>query len=313
MKTLLLEKNRTLTISEQEGPALIKGNSLIHVEVASIGGSEYLGFNNTGIRPLPNIMGHGITGINDKGQRVAVYPLSGCGNCNYCKVDQVQLCNRWSLIGVHTNGGFAQKVSAPQNSLFELPDTLSWEQSAFIEPFANSVNAWELSKSNSEDSIAVIGAGGLGLGIVASAFNSGCKDISVAEPSKNRRNAASELGANILTKSLTGTFDVVFDTVGSLETKTQAIQMTKKGGKCIYLGFETPMQEINISELIRYQKHLIGSFVYSKKQFNQAIDLAHKCKSDWVKSISFEEVESTLLRFLSNDFKLIKVALRPNG
>ena len=255
MKTLILKQERTLITSEIENPKLIKGHSIVSVEIAGIGGSEYLGFNNPGIRRLPNIMGHGMTGIaDDSGKRVAIYPLSGCGNCSFCKNNQQQLCDNWSLIGVQTNGGFAERVSAPTDSLFVLPETLSWEQSAFIEPFANSVNAWELSNGSSQDSIAVIGAGGLGLGIVASSFHAGCKDISVADLSENRRNAASELGATIAAKDLSGIYDLVFDTVGSAETKNTAIQITKKGGKCIYLGFATPMQEINVSELIRYQK-----------------------------------------------------------
>lgn len=313
MRALILEGKGTLKLREVEDPTQNDNYQLIKVEAVSIGGSEYLGFNNPGIRPLPNIMGHGISGTTLSGKRVAIYPLSGCGKCYYCLKDQIQLCDGWSLIGVQTNGGFAQKVSVPKESTIDLPDTLSWEQSVFIEPFANSINAWEISEANKTDSIAIIGAGSLGLGLVASAKKSGCKSIHIGDLSTNRRNAAEVLGATETSKQLKGQFDIVFDTVGSIETRDQTIQSTKKGGKCIFQGFETPEHKVNMSEIIRHQKQLIGSFVYSKSHFNAAITLAENCKSTWVRNISFEEVEGFLVRFLNYDFKNIKVALRPNN
>jgi (R,R)-butanediol dehydrogenase/meso-butanediol dehydrogenase/diacetyl reductase len=81
----------------------------------------------------------------------------------------VQLCDEWTLIGVHSDGGFAQKVAVPRESLIELSPELSWEQSAFIEPFANSINAWEISEAQSHNTIAIVGVGSLGLGLVACA------------------------------------------------------------------------------------------------------------------------------------------------
>ena len=66
-----------------------------------------------------------------------------------------------------------------------------------------------------------------------------------------------------------------------------------------------------MSEIIRHQKQLIGSFVYSKQQFNEAMNLATNCDPEWVTNISFEETENHLIRFLQGDFEHIKIALRP--
>lgn len=313
MKALVLEDKGILKLREVEDPAQSDDYPLINIEAVGIGGSEYLGFNNPGIRPLPNIMGHGISGTTLTGERVAIYPLSGCGNCKFCLNGQIQLCDEWSLIGVQTDGGFSQKLSVPKASIIDIPDALSWEQSVFIEPFANSINAWEMSQTIQTDSIAIIGAGSLGLGLVASAKKSECNSIHVADLSKIRRTAAEVLGATETSEKLIGTFDVVFDTVGSIETREQTIQCTKKGGKCIFQGFETPEHNVNMIEIIRHQKKLIGAFVYSKSQFKAAISLAGNCSSSWVKNISFEDVEGYLFRFLNDDFEIIKVALRPNS
>lgn len=312
MKALLLKDKRVMTLHDIEVPENDGNTQLITVEAVGIGGSEYLGFNNPGIRPLPIIMGHGFAGRTAEGRRVTIYPLSGCGNCQYCSINQEQLCDDWSLIGVQTNGGFAQMISVPKEQLFELPEDISWEQSVFIEPFANAVNAWEISQASENHAVAIVGAGSLGLGLVALAKKSGCKNIHVAELSSSRRHAAGILGATHTAEQLNATYDRVFDTVGSVETRNLTICSAKKGGKCIFLGFETVEFTINMSEIIRHQKELIGSFVYSRNQFSKAIQLVKTCDKNWVRSISFEDVEATLCKFLEGDFNHIKVALRPN-
>jgi (R,R)-butanediol dehydrogenase/meso-butanediol dehydrogenase/diacetyl reductase len=169
LKALVLKGKRKLFLEDISTPVVKDGEVLVDVVVAGIGGSEYLGFNHPGIRPLPHIMGHSITGVTINGMRVAIYPLQGCGKCVQCKTKMVQLCDEWTLIGVHSDGGFAQKVAVPRESLIELSPELSWEQSAFIEPFANSINAWEISEAQSHNTIAIVGVGSLGLGLVACA------------------------------------------------------------------------------------------------------------------------------------------------
>ena len=313
MKSLRLEGKRLLKLREVEEPKVNKSDEVISIEAVGIGGSEYLGFNNPGIRSLPSVMGHGFTGITSDGKRVAVYPLSGCGKCEYCSTGQTQLCDNWLLIGVQSNGGFSQRVSVPKKQLLEIPKTISWEKSVFIEPFANSINAWQRSSANKKDSVAVVGSGSLGLGLVACAHKAGCTDIHVAELSANRRHAAMSLGATRVQTELCDTYDVVFDTVGSAKTRHHAIQATKKGGRCVFLGFEMPEITINMSEVIRHQKALIGSFVYSKQQFLEAMKLVECCDDAWVQNIKFDQVEDHLERFLKGDFSSIKLALRPNA
>lgn len=322
MKALVLGAPKKMVVREMDDPIPLENQTLVKVVATGIGGSEYLGFHNPGIRPLPNVMGHGIVGVIASGERVAVFPLSGCGDCHYCSIQQTQLCDHWSLIGVQTQGGFAEKVAAPMANLFPLPESISWEQAAFIEPFANSVNAWELSGATPKSSIAIVGAGGLGLGLVTCAHAQGCSNITVIEPSNNRREAARMLGApnvvddvkNLMpensNKNDAVLFDVVFDTVGSVSAKHGSIDITKKNGVCVFLGFEAPTLDVNISELIRHQKRLLGSFVYSPEQFQKAIALVENCRSEWVKNITVDEVEPVLSDFLSGDFSVIKVVLR---
>ncbi len=313
MQALLLEDSLILRLRDFDDPVAGPGEVVVDVAVAGIGGSEYLGYRNPGLRPLPNIMGHGIAGVAPDGGRVAVNPLRGCGACAFCWRGQAQLCDSWSLIGVQSPGGFAQKLSVPEDSLVALPDSITWEQASFIEPFANAVNAWDLAQADPSAAIAVLGAGSLGLGVVASASAAGCKIIQVSDNSAPRLAAAATLGAEAISKQMADTYDIVFDTVGSAESRQAAAALTAKGGRCIFMGFATPTSEIDFAELIRGQKQFIGAFVYSATQFERAIALAGKTQSSWVQNLSFTDVEPLLKRYLKNDFSTLKGALRPNG
>lgn len=308
MKALLLEGSKNLSLKNIDSPKLSKGHVLVSVQATSIGGSEYLAYSDPGIRPLPNIMGHGFAGIAN-GRRVVINPVQGCNNCVYCHSDFHQLCDSWSLIGVQSDGGFAELVSVPEDSVVELPDYISWEQAVFVEPFANSLNAWEMSGATNGSSIAIIGAGSLGLGLVASANKAGCIDVSISEPSRNRFAAANHLGA----KNVDGNklYDIVFDTVGSTEARKTAIELCAKTGTIVLLGFASSLLEANAGQIIRAQKRIIGSFAYSYVQFKRSIALTKQVRSDWVKNISFQDVEGILNDYLNGDFSVIKAALRP--
>lgn len=312
MKALLLIENLKFLLKDIETPIVKDTEEVIEVQVSGIGGSEYLGFNNSGIRSLPNIMGHGITGLTTDKKRVAIYPVIGCENCDYCRLEKPQLCNNWKMIGVHFDGGFAQKVVVPKKSIFEIPDEISWEQSSFIEPFANSINAWSLADIKQDYSILVIGAGSLGLGLLACAKDSNHKNITIVEHSNSRKQIAKDLGAKTVDNLQLNSYDIVFDTVGSTQSRIDSFESVKKNGKCIYLGFAEPKFEVNFSELIRNQIQLIGSFAYSKLQFEKAIKLSLLTNSKWVKNITFLEVEKELNNYLKGDFSTIKAILRPN-
>jgi threonine dehydrogenase-like Zn-dependent dehydrogenase len=311
LKALILEARNTLRVHDVAEPIAAQGETAISVELAGIGGSEYMALSNPGIRPLPHAMGHGIVGRRSDGSRVVVYPLQGCGSCSYCENDKAQLCDEWTLIGVHSDGGFQEQLTVPGDAIVALPNALSRRQAAFVKPFANSVNVWEIASLREGQSIAVIGAGGLGLGIVACASASKFSNVSLADRSAHRRNAAQSLGASHVENDLTGTYDVVFETVGSESSREAAIALARKGGKCIFLGFASSIQPVNFIELIRHQKQFLGSFVYSREQFQKAIQLAHQCRDEWVKEVSFSEVKSHLRNFQKGNFDVVKLALNP--
>ena len=312
----MLKAPRRLLLDEVDEPVEVPGSSVVRVELAGIGGSEYLGYANPGIRPLPAIMGHGIVGRTGEDRRVLVDPLRGCGACRRCTDGARQLCDSWSLIGVQSPGGFAERVAVPEDALVGLPDELDSMRACFVEPFANAVNAWERSGAAPADRVAILGAGGLGLGLVACARAAGCEGVRVIEPSASRRDAAVALGATeVHARAPTrgGGHDVVFDTVGSALARSEALRLTDRGGCCTLLGFATAAIELDAVELIRREQRLVGSFVYSRAQFERAIELARRTEPEWVSVVSFDGVQPMLERFLESDFSVVRAALAPGA
>lgn len=312
MKKLVLEGKSVLRLIDTKPPVPRKGEEIVTVELAGIGGSEYLAFKNPGIRNLPNAMGHGIVGTTDSGRRVAINPLLSCGQCENCNSELPQLCEKWKMIGVHCDGGFSQQLTIASNALITLPDSLSWQKASFIEPFANSINAVELSAANEDSSVAVVGAGSLGLGVIAACSGLGCRKIVVFEPSKSRSLAAKYLGATKVEKTSAMSYDLVFDTVGTEVSRQVAVNITRSRGTCILMGFAEAGIELDCRSFIRSQKQMIGAFAYSTNQFRRAVTLAEKIREDWVTNLQFVDVQGQLEDFLAGDFSTIKAVLRPN-
>ncbi len=312
MQALLLQGPGDLVLADVEPPRPPRNSVVVQVEIAGFGGSETSAFQNPGLRPLPNIMGHSICGVTDNGRRVAVFPLTGCQQCSYCDQNLPQLCADWSLIGVQTPGGFAELVVAPENALVDIPATITWEQACFIEPFANSLNAWERIRPKPSDSILIVGAGSLGLGVAAIAKDRGHPSVSVIDKSASRQNAAHAFGASPIEATTNKTFDVVFETVGSEQTRSIAINRTRKLGRTVFLGFDAPTHTVDFPRMIREQKTFLGSFVFSRAQFEQVIPLAQMCQSDWVRNLIFHEIAGELAEYAAGNFNPVKSALRIN-
>lgn len=306
MKALVLTAKEKLELRDVPAPVPQAGEVLVQVELCSIGGSEVRAFSNPN-RPLPHIMGHGFVGTAGN-VRVAVNPLQSCGACVCCHNNQPQLCRDWRLTGVQSDGGFAEYVAVPGANLVSLPDTLSWAQAAFVEPFANALNAWDRAEPVGGERVAVVGLGGLGLGVVAAARRAG-HAVAVSDPSSSRVSAARQLGGKPIDDK--ADYDLVFDTFGSARSRRFALTLTRRGGACVLLGFADAGFELNASAFIREQKRLLGSFAYAPAQFRDAAELALSCDPSWVTSLSFTDVEAVLRQFARGDYGLVKAALRP--
>ena len=270
---------------------------MIKVHTAAICGSDLHLFR--GKHPsvsLPAAVGHEfagqvvrvgrmVTGFKE-GDRVTVEPVIACGSCYYCLRGKYHLCSNISFQYRQGQGAFAEYFYAPENRTYKLPEGVSYEEGALIEPLSVALHAVKKSGIQIGQSSAVIGAGAIGQ-LAALLVNNltGMKPF-VADINEFRVQKAIELGANGVFTSrnedlkeiiMIGTdklgVDCAFEAAGLEATLVQALEVVKKGGKVILLGiFEEPMPKIPINLFVQREISLAGSQGYAW-DFNDSITL----------------------------------------
>ena len=129
------------------------------------------------------------------GQRVAVDPSLFCGECVYCRRQRGNLCLNWGATGDTVNGAFAELVSVPAANAFVMPDEMTWEAGALVEPLACVVHGLRRLALPSGGELLVVGAGTIGLLLVQAALRSGAASVCLVDPDPARRQLAVGLGA----------------------------------------------------------------------------------------------------------------------
>lgn len=211
----------------------------------------------------PQIIGHEFAGTIEQvgkdvqgfkeGMKVVAANSAPCMSCYYCRIGKPNLCERLDevLMGFSSPGAYAEYVRVPgrivRQNTYEIPEGLSFEEAAFLEPFSCVVHAGELAGINRGDLVFVIGAGPIGLLHVQLAKAYGAKTVVVTDASPERLAWAAELGADeaigskdpvseVRRLSENHGADVVIEAVGKPETWKIAVDATRKGGTTVLFG-----------------------------------------------------------------------------
>ena len=176
MKPWVLHGAGDIRFEETEMPSLKENEVMVRVKAAGVCGSDIPRVFRTGAHTHPLIPGHEFSGIVESvgrnvqgvwlGQPVGVYPLLPCGICYECQMGHPEMCRKYGYLGSRQDGGFAEYVSVPVTNLIELPDGVSFEDGAMLEPHSVAVHAVRrvLGLLNRKhDKICICGLGPIGL------------------------------------------------------------------------------------------------------------------------------------------------------
>ena len=311
MKALVFTDLGVVKIQEVPDVAAGEGEAVVVVDRAGICGSELHGISTPGFRVPPLIMGHEFVGHTSDGRRVAVNPLTSCGECDLCALGKPQLCRSRSLLGIHKSGGFAERVVVPEGSIHELPVDLEFDRAALIAPLANAVHAWNLAGAPKGLRVGVLGCGPIGLACVEMARYGGAANVTATDLSETRRIVAEKVGADVVGETLEGEFDVIFDAVGSAATHQSSVDHLISGGTTVWLGLASPNPGFDAMSIVRLEKNIRGSFAYSDKEFAKAIDIAPNLDLSWSTTYPLDQGVEIFTALMNGETTPIKALLQP--
>jgi threonine dehydrogenase-like Zn-dependent dehydrogenase len=293
MKALVYDGERRVRWTDVPKPEPIEGEEIVDVLVAGVCGTD-LGAVRNGRPPLPVGMtiGHEFVGRRRRdGALVVGNPILSCGDCRACRESRPHLCERRQVLGVHRPGAFAESVSVPSNQLVKA-EALDFARAAMVEPIATALHAWRLS-SMPDRGVAVLGAGPIGMSLLHVLKTTGVSNITVTDTAQERRALASQCGADFTAEYASASYEAVFDTVGALATRRNAVDNVRAGGTAVLIGLHEPGLAVAGGAVVAGERTIRGSFAYKPDEFNEAIGLAASLDTRWVATVPFDQSART--------------------
>jgi len=343
MKSMMLTAPKRLEIQDSPIPEHGENEVLIRVKACGICGSDVHGFDgSSGRRIPPLIMGHEAAGIIEScgsgvtgfaiGDRVTFDSTVYCGECDYCKKGQVNLCDHRMVLGVscgeyRRHGAFAEFVTAPAHILYQLPTGFPFEHAAMIEAVSVAVHAVGRITIAPADTCLVVGAGMIGLLVVQALRAAGCQKVIAVDIDEDRLELARRLGATdtinskdkdveeeILAQTQGRGVVSSFEVVGATPTVQTAINTVRKGGSVVLVGNLAPEVDLPLQAVVTRELSLLGTCA-SAGEYPQCIELMSNgsIQVDPLISatVSLEEGPSWFERLYQREPGLMKVILQP--
>ncbi|MGB5824377.1 MAG: 2,3-butanediol dehydrogenase [Proteocatella sp.] len=329
MKAALWYGREDVRVEDIEEPKVVAGSVKIKVKWCGICGSdlhEYLGgpiFIPVDVsHPIsgckaPVVLGHefsgevvelgvGVTSLS-VGDRVAVEPIVSCGECPACLEGKYNLC---SSLGFHGlcggGGGFAEYTVFPAKFVHKIPDGLSFEKAALIEPIAVAIHSLRMGKFMTGQSALVLGSGPIGLATIEALKAAGASLVIVMQRKSVRQDYAIRAGADMVldpnevnvseeVKKLTGGkgTDISFETTGSKAGFDTGIESIKYNGTMVVTSIWENEININPNTFVFTEKNIVGTIAY-RNEFPATIaqmnDGRIKVEGYITKKISLEDI-----------------------
>jgi L-iditol 2-dehydrogenase len=278
MKAALLTAPETIKIEDIEKPHLPQGNVLIQPECVGICGTDisfYFGHRQV---PYPFVLGHELTGrvtalgegveTFEIGQRVIVEPNYPCGTCKLCLSGRGAVCANKQSMGVNIPGCFSEYAVAPAEFVWPIPDSVSNQDAATIEPLAVSMHGLMQSGAGKGDTVVVLGCGVVGLLLIYAATSMGVRVIA-HDKIETKLKMAEGLGA-IIMKDINESSALweyenviaVFECAGVAATLELALSAAPRGSAIILLGLSASQVRFVPMRLVREGINVYTSMIY---------------------------------------------------
>ena len=294
MRSVRLHGTGDLQLHEEDVPMAGAGEKLVRVKSVGVCGSDLHWFGEGGIgdakldRPL--VLGHEMSGVTSDGRRVAVDPAVPCGRCEFCGHGHPNLCSNLIFAGHgKTDGSLREWMAWNERSLFSIPDSISDDDAALLEPLGVAIHTVDLGKVRPGMSVGVFGCGPIGLLILQMAKRSGASNIIATDKFPHRVETAKALGAShaflaedgreleeIRAATAGRGVDVAFDAAGTPDAVEMSFAAVSVGGKVILAGIPDEDRTTFTASVARRKGLTIKLVRRMKHTYPRAIDLVSK-------------------------------------
>ena len=274
-----------------------KDEVLVRIKRIGICGSDIHVYK--GMHPYtdyPIVQGHEASGIIEElgsgvgdfntGDKIILLPQVTCGKCYPCRNGMYHICNELKVMGFQSDGVAQEHISLSRSKVLKIPSSISLDEGAMMEPAAVAIHAVGRGRGIKNKKVLVLGAGPIGNLVGQSAKGLGACQVMITDKSEFRLDMADQCGIDFtvntededIHKALKDNFgengaDIIFECVGIQDTISQAITAARKGTEIIVVGVYGERPIVDMGLVQDRELSLIGTLMYQKDDFLNAIEL----------------------------------------
>jgi threonine dehydrogenase-like Zn-dependent dehydrogenase len=247
---------------------------------------------------LPRVQGHEVAAVVEAagsdcraelapGTRVALWPLSPCGACRPCRLGRGNVCENFSLIGIHTDGGLQERLTMPQGQVFPI-DAERPEVAALAEPVSIAVRAVNRGRVAAGERVVVFGAGPIGQAIAVAALERGAA-VLLVDPLERRLEIGRRAGADAIpwtaaeevveaAREWAGESGppVVLDATGAPDAIRAAVDMAPSAGRVVIVGMGPQEVALRVGSFTEKELDVLGTSVCTAEEFAEAVAIVER-------------------------------------
>ncbi len=334
MRVLTCVRPGKMEMTGKPVPVPALNEVLLKIKKVGICGTDLHAF--SGTQPYfnyPRVLGHEIAAeIADPngnagfktGEIVTIMPYFNCGNCNACLKGKTNCCVNLKVAGVHTDGALQEYFTVPANCV--IPNSsLSTDQLTLVEPFSIGQHALSRTAYNEDDTILIIGAGPIGIGLAQLAVQKKGKVI-IADMDENKIDYCNKIkglqtilihsgnmNKEVMAQTSGAGADIVFDATGNLKAIESGLSYLAHAGAYILVGLQKQPFAFSHPEFHKKETTLMSSRNATRRDFDAVIDFFMQSKAataDYITHrLSFSDAEEAFPAILHEKSKVIKAVI----